>query len=141
MASGFVCENRTATKTNASTVLKNQQLVTADRTAEQKLQSKQQNQLANLKAKQTHHAKLQQKLAKKLLRMKEAMKIAEAGGVPKGFEDYPLYGGGDDEVKQAIKAKLYKDLLELKPTAHKINAIASQIEKEIKIASSKITIR
>ncbi|KAF8861974.1 hypothetical protein BDZ45DRAFT_772788, partial [Acephala macrosclerotiorum] len=136
----FWCD-KPATKTIGQTVVKNQQLDTASRANEQKFQAKQQNQLADLKAKQAHHAKIQQKLAKKLQRMKEAMKITEAGGIPKGFEEYPLYGGGDDEVKQAIKQKLFKDLLELKPTADKINAIAAQIEKDIKLATSKVTIR
>lgn len=136
----FWCD-KPATKTIGQTVVKNQQLVTAARVSEQRFQAKQQNQLAGLKAKQAYHAKIQQKLAKKLQRMKEAMKIAEAGGIPKGFEEYPLYGGGDDEVKQAIMQKLFKDLLELKPTADKINAIAAQIEKDIKLATSKVTIR
>ncbi len=85
------------------------------------------------------------------------MKIAEAGGIPKGFEgksfiflqqgfrltplEYPLYGGGDDEVTAAIKAKLWKDLLELKPAVEKSNAIEAQIEKTIKFTKNKISLR
>ncbi|KAE8449175.1 hypothetical protein EG329_008559 [Mollisiaceae sp. DMI_Dod_QoI] len=134
-------DNNSRKTSNAHKLLKNQELVTAAVAMEKKLQLKQQQQLANLTVKQANHAKFQRKVAKKLLRLKEAMKIAEAGGIPKGFEEYPLYGGGDDEVTAAIKEKLWKDLLEIKPAVEKSNAIEAQIEKTIKFTKNRISIR
>lgn len=72
-------------------VFKNQALAVNLVANERKIQSKQTTQLANLKAKQAQHARFQQSYARKLLRLKEAMKIAEAGGIPKGFEGKYLF--------------------------------------------------
>ncbi|KUJ12772.1 uncharacterized protein LY89DRAFT_785354 [Mollisia scopiformis] len=138
---------QTATKKtpNAHIVLKNKELAITALETERKFQSQQANTLANLKAKKAHHAILQQKemqkFTKKFQRLQKAMWLAEAGGIPKGFEEYPLYGGGDDEVTEAIKDKLHKDLLAINLAVEKTKAVAAEIEKSIKFASKKITIR
>lgn len=65
---------------------KNQELATTAFAKDRKLQSKQADSLAELRVKLADHMKLQDKKWKKLQRMREAMHIAQAGGVPKGFE-------------------------------------------------------
>lgn len=55
--------------------------------------------------------------------------------------EYPLYGGGDDEVKEAIIEKLWDDYFELLILTDRMNAYREELERAIKAASKKISLR